>query len=78
MPGTPLRPILQRFAFDCVETTVASRAAVRRPEFRSLGLTDAALLEVQDDDSLLLTDDLYVASVSAGRRAIDFSHLRVA
>ncbi|MCF4125815.1 PIN domain-containing protein [Methylobacterium sp. SyP6R] len=71
--------VLQNFVFDCIETTVASGAAARRPEFRLLGLTDAALLEVQYETSVLLTDDLdlYVASVSAGRQAVNFSHLRV-
>ncbi len=78
-PGrTRLCAVLQNFVVDCVETTVASKAAAGRPEFRFLGLTDAALLEAQNDTSVLLTDDLdlYVASVSAGRQAINFSHLR--
>lgn len=78
-PGrTRICTVLQNFIFDCIETIVTSKAAARRSEFRLLGLTDAALLEVQSDRSVLLTDDLdlYVASVSAGRQAINFSHLR--
>ena len=60
------------------EVRARSAVAVRRPEFRYLGLTDAALLTIDDDDVTLLTDDfdLYRASLSAGRKPINFSHER--
>lgn len=84
-PGrTRICTVLESFIHDWVESPVASRTAAHRHEFRSLGLTDAALLTLQAEDdasvlaSVLLTDDLdlYVASVSAGRQAVNFSHLR--
>lgn len=60
------------------EIYIAGRDAVQSPVFRRLGLTDAALLTLQSRDITLLTDDLdlYLASVSAGRKAINFSHER--
>lgn len=60
------------------EITVAGVEAVRRPEFRYLGLTDAGLLTIEADDITLLTDDfdLYRASLAAGRQPINFSHER--
>ncbi|KQP42476.1 hypothetical protein ASF49_01060 [Methylobacterium sp. Leaf104] len=61
-----------------VETFISSREAIAEPAFHKLGLTDAALLALQSEEIVLLTDDLdlYIASVSAGRRAINFSHER--
>ena len=80
--GNPgLRDILVVFR-GVVERTrevfVRSADAVRRPEFRYLGLTDAGLLTIEEDDVMLLTDDfdLYRASLSSGRRPINFSHER--
>lgn len=60
------------------EVQISSIKAVRRPEFRYLGLTDAGLLTIDVDDVTLLTDDfdLYRASLSAGRKPINFSHER--
>ncbi|TXM67111.1 hypothetical protein FV222_24890 [Methylobacterium sp. WL103] len=60
------------------EVQVRGLEAVRRPEFAYLGLTDAGLLTVDAGDVTLLTDDfdLYRASLSAGRRPINFSHQR--
>lgn len=60
------------------ERFVPSRDAIAEPIFHKLGLTDSALLALQSEELVLLTDDLdlYIASVSAGRRAINFSHER--
>lgn len=46
--------------------------------FARLGLTDAGLASLVSADVLLLTDDLelYVAAVSAGGDAINFTHMR--
>lgn len=72
--GGVLRGLIERSR----EVAIPARDAVRRVEFRYLGLTDAALLAVDADDITLLTDDfdLYHASLSAGRKPINFSHRR--
>lgn len=46
--------------------------------FARLGLTDASLATLVGADTLLLTDDLdlYVAAVSTGGDAINFTHMR--
>lgn len=48
--------------------------------FARLGLTDASLASLVAADTLLLTDDLdlYVAAVSNGGDAINFTHMREA
>lgn len=48
--------------------------------FAELGLTDAGLTSLVRADTLLLTDDLdlYVAAVSTGGDAINFTHMREA
>jgi hypothetical protein len=53
-------------------------AALARPEFLRLGLTDAGILAAQRDDVGLVTADLdlYLASVAAGLDAINFTHER--
>ena len=48
--------------------------------FVRLGLTDAGLAALASEDCLLLTDDLdlYVAAVSKGIEALNFTHMREA
>lgn len=60
------------------EIHVPARLASERSEFARLGLTDAALLLEHDSDFTLLTADspLYAASLRAGRKAINFNHIR--
>jgi hypothetical protein len=60
------------------EEFVPSRTAAEALEFRWLGLTDAALLEVTDESYTLLTADLdlYLASLKRGASALNFNHLR--
>ena len=60
------------------EFYVPGKTAAARPEFVRLGLTDAALLIEQTNDFTLLTADgpLYVAALNAGRKAVNFNHIR--
>ena len=70
--------ILARIAETSKEFYVPSARAVARNEYRYLGLTDAAMLEVMDVH--LLTDDLdlLVAAESQGKTCFYFTHLREA
>ncbi len=49
-----------------------------RAEFIRLGLTDCVILEVCNEDTVLLTDDLdlYRSALGNGRNADYFTHLR--
>jgi hypothetical protein len=60
------------------EFHVTGASAAQRREFDFLGLTDAALLVEHPDDFTLITADapLYVAASKAGRKAINFNHLK--
>ena len=60
------------------ERYVPSRQAAGRPEFARLGLSDAAVLEMADEDATLLTADqgLYLAALNSGRPAENFMYLR--
>ena len=55
----------------CTEITKA-------PIYLRLGVTDSALFSAASATTTLLTDDLplYLATSKAGRRAINFTHLR--
>lgn len=70
--------VLNSFVLNAGETYVAGAAAVARPEFFRLGLTDSALLAPEFSELTLLTADLqlYLAALRAGRSAINFNHLR--
>lgn len=70
--------VLARIAETSKEFYVTSASAVARNEYRYLGLTDAAILEI--DDVHLLTDDLdlLVAALSQGKTCFNFTHLREA
>lgn len=61
-----------------IEVHLPAQQVVQDPDFTKLGLTDAAVLLAQDGETTLLTDDLdlYVASVTRGLKAVNFSHLR--
>ncbi len=60
------------------EIHVSSRIAASRAEFIRLGLADSASLVEHGDEITLLTADapLYVAALSAGRKAVNFNHIR--
>ncbi len=78
-PGKSLiSAVMQRLIDTSIETFVPSSVAASRAEYFRLGLTDAAMIELQSSGIALLTDDLdlYVASVTAGFEAINFSHAR--
>ena len=60
------------------EVVVASAVAASNAQFRRLGLTDAALLEVVTPDTPLLTVDLdlYLAAAGSPDSVINFEHVR--
>ena len=70
--------IIALIAERCNETYVRSLVAVGRSEYKYLGLSDAAILEIKDVH--LLTDDLdlYVSGVGQGGTCFNFTHLREA
>lgn len=61
-----------------VETYVPSVAAVERPEYLVLGLTDAGLVACLTNEISLLTADfdLYGAALKARKPALNFNHFR--
>jgi hypothetical protein len=76
--GLPEKIFLQflRFVSTTREIYVPSLAASRRNEFRRLGLTDAATLEVAKEDIHILSADLglYLAAAEAGYSVANFTH----
>lgn len=58
------------------ERYVESSLAVDRPEFRWLGLSDAVILLLASEETLILTSDvgLYVAAQKAGLPSENFNH----
>lgn len=62
------------------ETYVPSNTATERREFIRLGLTDAAILTLERQGAVLLTDDLdlYLAAERMGQPAEYFTYLRQA
>jgi len=58
------------------ERYVESALAVSRPEFRWLGLSDAVILLLASNETLILTSDvgLYVAAQTAGLPSENFNH----
>lgn len=60
------------------EKYIPSAQASSRDEFIRLGLSDAALLQIEQDDIVLLSTDLdlYLAALAAGKDAINFNHHR--
>lgn len=70
---------LQFVIHESEEVVVASAAASSNSEFKRLGLTDAALLEVASEETPLVTVDvdLYLAALAKGKEtAVNFTHLR--
>lgn len=81
--GAELTNSLGLFIKANPEVYVPSNAAVERPEFVKLGLTDAALLhltamKVAGAERLLLTMDfdLYIAALTAELKVVNFNELR--
>jgi hypothetical protein len=62
------------------EQHVPSKDASARPEFLRLGLSDAALLEINKADVTMLTADgkLWIAALDAGYEALNFNYIREA
>lgn len=75
---TALRQTMKAIVEAQPELTVSSQAAVNRPEFLRLGLTDAAVLAALDGATSLLTADLdlFLAALACGLTAWNFEHLR--
>ncbi len=73
-----IRETLRSLILNLQETYVPSGIAARRVEFVRLGLADAAMLELADDQRVVLTADLdlYLAIMNEGGNAINFNHLR--
>ncbi len=68
---------LRRMLDSYRETYVASAVAAAQPEFRFLGLTDAAILAGGEGVEILSADaNLCIAAQKCGLRAINFNHLR--
>jgi len=60
------------------ERYVESRALCGDRAFMTLGLTDAALLEISRDHDILLTADLGLYLAGAKNGAVNFNHIREA
>ncbi len=61
------------------EDYIASTEAAEAEEFQRLGLTDAAILLLSEEDLMVLTDDirLYLALQNRGlNAAVNFNHIR--
>lgn len=69
---------LAEFVNAATEVYVPSMNAVRRREYDHLGVTDAAILEILDDETELMTVDhnLHVAAIRSGYRATNYNHHR--
>lgn len=75
-----LHPLFCLDTPDSFESCQVDGAAIDVSVFARLGLTDASLASLVAADMLLFTDDLglYVAAVSTGGDAINFTHMREA
>ncbi|MPQ60030.1 hypothetical protein [Duganella sp. FT27W] len=78
--------VRQLYPWFCLQTPGSFKhcdvpgASIDAGLFARLGLTDAGLASLVRSDHLLLTDDLdlYIAAVSSGGDAINFTHMREA
>jgi len=75
---TKIRAVLRIIIEETEEFYVASISAAQRREYAWLGLTDAALLDVTDQDVTLLTTDsgLHRCAQINGRDSVNFNHIR--
>jgi hypothetical protein len=66
-----------RFISSTKEFYVTSVDAANRNEFRWLGLSDSAILEIAKNQMDLLTADidLHIAALKAGYNSVNFTHL---
>lgn len=69
--------VFSNFVESTNERYVASVDAIKRPEFRWLGLSDSAMLELAKTDIHLLTADLdlHLAALKAGYQSFNFTHM---
>lgn len=70
--------MLARIVESGDERIVSSKVAVQHPEYNSLGIADAVLLENGTQGFTLLTVDrnLYLAAIKARLKALNFNYLR--
>ncbi|WP_375453857.1 hypothetical protein [uncultured Methylobacterium sp.] len=75
---TPILDVFRSFAAAASETYVRSAQGVGAADFERLGLNDVTILEAQEPDVTLITDDLnlYLTSATAGRKVLNFTHER--
>ena len=75
---TRLNSFLRFWIPNLLEHYEKSGVAVKQPEFLRLGIADCAWFGALDAETILLTDDLslYLATVSRGFAAKNFSNLR--
>lgn len=77
--GEQLMTILGSLVSSVDERYVASADATQVPEFRRLGLSDAAAIDIVGPDSHLLTADLALylaAATKSPGNAFNFTHMR--
>lgn len=69
---------VRALACDCGEVYLPSKEVVMMTEFERLGLADCAWLAMLGQHTTLLTVDnnLYLAALTQGHRAINFDHVR--
>lgn len=77
---TKLHPLFCLSLPNSFEQCAVDGKAIKNDLFGKLGLTDSGLATLVQTKRLLLTDDLdlYIAAVSCGGDAINFSHMREA
>lgn len=68
--------VFQAYIRGARECYVESSNAIKRKEFIRLGLTDAALLQLEDVVILTADLDLYLAACRDKRPAVNFFHLK--
>jgi hypothetical protein len=69
---------LAQFISLAREQHIPARDVIGTQLYLRLGLTDAAILSIEEPDVHLLTTDvnLYIAAIRQGRKATNFNHLR--
>lgn len=78
LPKEALRSFLESPACRVRETYIESIVACRRPQYSYLGVSDCAMLELIDQDTILLTADsgLSRAAQEINPCSINFNHFR--
>lgn len=74
--STAIQAMFTKIVRRTVEHCIESTSAVERPEVRWLGLSDAVIRLLANDETLILTSDaaLYIAAQEAGLPSENFHH----